>query len=152
MAGETAANDNFIVHSFGIQIDGVLLEQLKSVSGIGMQQDVITSQHVTDKGIPYTRKQPGAKTTSSITLTRGMDKSKALTDWIKETYDNGDLSKARKGVTIEMKDNKGATVRRITLVNAWVSAWQSGDLIAGQSNAVDETVTIECEDLKVEHS
>ncbi|MFI1166324.1 phage tail protein [Streptomyces sp. NPDC020801] len=144
--------DNFIVHAFGIQIDGVQLEQLKSVSGLGMQQDVITSQHVTDKGVVYTRKQPGAKTPGSVTITRGMDKSKALSEWIKETYDKGDIAKARKNVTIEMKDNTGQTVRRITLERAWVSSWQSGDLIAGQTNAVDESVTIEFEELKVADS
>lgn len=145
-------NDNFIVHAFGIQIDGVQLEQLKSVSGLSLQQDVITSQHVTDKGIVYTRKQPGAKTFQTVTITRGMDKSKALNAWIKETYEKGDVGKGRKNVTIEMKDNTGKTSRRVTLERAWVSSWRSGDLIAGQTNAVDETVTIEFEDLKVEDS
>ncbi|WP_107288465.1 phage tail protein [Streptomyces sp. NBRC 110611] len=144
--------DNFVVHTFGIQIDGVQLEQLKSISGLGMQQDVITSQHVTDKGVVYTRKQPGAKTPGSVTITRGMDKSKALGDWIKETYEKGDVTKGRKNVTIEMKDNTGKTVRRITLMRAWASSWQSGDLIAGQTNAVDESVTIEFEEMKVEDS
>ncbi|WP_328667235.1 phage tail protein [Streptomyces sp. NBC_00322] len=142
--------DNFVVHAFGIQIDGVQLEQLKSVSGIKMQQDVITSQHVTDQGIPYVRKQPGAKAPGSVTIARGKDKSKALTDWFQLTYANGDVGKARKNVTIEMKDNTGKTVQRITLANAWLSSWQTGDLIAGQTNAVEEIVTIECEELKVE--
>lgn len=144
--------DNFVVHAFGIQIDGVQLEQLKSVSGLGIQQEVITSQHVTDKGIVYTRKQPGAKTYQSVTIARGMDKSKALSEWIKETYEKGDVVKGRKNVTIEMKDNAGQTVRRVTLERAWASSWRSGDLMAGQTNAVDETVTIEFEDLKVEDS
>ncbi|HET6358887.1 phage tail protein [Streptomyces sp.] len=142
--------DNFVVHSFGIQIDGVQLEQLKSISGVGMRQEVITSQHVTDQGVVYTRKQPGAKTPGTVTITRGMDKSKSLSEWIKETHDKGDVTKARKNVTIEMKDNTGKTVRRITLERAWASSWQSGDLIAGQTNAVDESVTIEYEDLKIE--
>ncbi|MDJ0466193.1 phage tail protein [Streptomyces sp. H27-C3] len=145
-------SNQFIVYTFGIQIDGVQLEQLKTVSGISQEREVVTTHHTTDKGVEFISKQPGKRTVPSVTITRGMDKSKALNDWIKISHDEGDIDKARKNVTIEMKDNKGTTVRRVTLERAWVSKWVSGDLTAGESNAIDETVTIECESLKVEHA
>ncbi|MFE0104602.1 phage tail protein [Streptomyces sp. NPDC059009] len=142
--------DQFIVHTFGLQIDGVQVELLKTISGISLEQEAVTTHHTTKDGKQVILKQPGKKTVPSITITRGMDKSKALTDWIKIIQDEGDVPKARKNVTIEMKDNKGTTMRRVTLERAWVSKWVSADLNADQSSAMDETVTIECENLKVE--
>ncbi|MGW2232266.1 phage tail protein [Streptomyces formicae] len=147
----TEQSNQFIVYTFGIQIDGVQLEQLKSISGLGLEREVVTTHHTTDKGVEVISKQPGKQIVPSITITRGMTKNKALTEWIKIAHAEGDIDKARKNVTIEMKDNKGTTVSRVTLERAWVSKWTSGDLTAGESNAVDETVTIECEALKVEH-
>ncbi|MFF3747727.1 phage tail protein [Streptomyces kronopolitis] len=144
--------DNFPVHTFGIQIDGVQLEQLKEVSGIGFEQEVITSQHVTDKGAYYIRKQPGPRKPGELTITRGMDQNKALNEWIKQTYEKGDIPSARKNVTIEMKDNTGATKRRITMQRAWVSSWDGGTITAGSSDAVNEKVTIQYEEIKVEDS
>ncbi|MFF4282793.1 phage tail protein [Streptomyces kronopolitis] len=144
--------DNFPVHAFAIQIDGIQLEQLKEVGGIGFEQEVIISHHVTDKGINYIRKQPGPRKSGELTITRGMDMNKALTDWIKLTYEKGDIPGARKNVTIEMKDNTGATKRRITLERAWVSSWDGGTITAGSSDAVNEKVTIQYEEIKVEDS
>ncbi|MEV0323009.1 phage tail protein [Streptomyces sp. NPDC050658] len=142
--------DDFVVHTFAIQIDGIQLEQLKGVSGLGIRQRVIESEeNDASTGKQIIRKQQGPREAGSIEITRGVDKSTALTDWIRLTAENNDIVKARKNVTIEVKSGKGETVRRYNLANAWASQYQLGALTSGSSEPLMETVTIEYEDLTI---
>ncbi|MGW2849352.1 phage tail protein, partial [Streptomyces sp. NPDC001274] len=96
------------------------------------------------------RKQPGARQAGEVTITRGLDKSSEFTKWIKETLNNGAVDTARQNLTIEIKDSKGDTVRRIQLMQGWASKWEGPSLKAGESSPATESVTITFEEIVVE--
>ncbi|WP_329619389.1 phage tail protein [Streptomyces sp. NBC_01255] len=96
------------------------------------------------------RKQPGSRRTGEITITRGIDKSTAFTDWIKATLVNADLDAARQNITIALKDAHKQTVRRIHLSTAWASRWDGPSLGSSESGIATEQVTITYEDIAVE--
>jgi hypothetical protein len=95
------------------------LEVVKSVSGITNGQDAQSGE---------------------VTITRGMDRSKVFTDWIKQTHTCSavDEDKALQNVTITVKNAQGEDVRTYTLLNAWASNWTSSDLDASSATWVDE--------------
>ncbi|WP_437437918.1 phage tail protein [Streptomyces olivoreticuli] len=139
--GSTVRND-----IFRIQIDGIMLETLKSVSGLSLEVEVVTSYQVRGAtGAHFVTKTPGKITPPSITLVRGMDQSKDLTEWIAMSRADK-VDGAKKNVTIELMNSEGTVKRTATLFDAWVSKWSAGELTAAENGAeVDETVVIECD-------
>lgn len=142
--------DAFSSNAFGIELGKFQVETVRDISGLSLEQDVVETRQVTSTGELLIRKQPGARRTGEITITRGMDKSTAFTDWIKATLVNADLDSARQNITISLKDAKKNTVRRIHLSNAWASRWQGPALGAADSSTATEQVTITYEDLTIE--
>ncbi|MEU1309054.1 phage tail protein [Streptomyces cinnamoneus] len=142
--------DSFSSNTFGIELGKFQVETVKEVSGLTLEQDVVETRQVSPTGELVVRKQPGARRTGEITITRGMDKSTAFTDWIKATLVNADLDSARQNITISLKDARKTTVRRIHLTNAWASRWQGPALGAADSGSATEEVTITYEDIRVE--
>jgi phage tail-like protein len=145
-----AEGDPLSTHIFGVQLGGITVESVKEISNLTVDQEVVEYKQVTADGKLIVRKQPGARMPGEVTLTRGLDKSDALTQWINETLNNGAVDAARQNITIEIKDTTGATVRRINLTNAWASKWEGPTLTAGESSAATENVTIVFEEIKVE--
>ncbi|MEV7603443.1 phage tail protein [Kitasatospora sp. NPDC089797] len=145
-----AEGDPLSTHIFGVQLGGYNVESVKEISNLTVEQDVVEYKQVTQEGKLIVRKQPGARLPGEVTITRGLDKSGAFTDWIKETLNNGAINTARQNLTIEVKDTTGATLRRIQLNNAWASRWEGPTLSAGESSAATETVTIVFEEISVE--
>ncbi|MFE2865911.1 phage tail protein [Embleya sp. NPDC059259] len=142
--------DVFSNHTFGIELGKFQVETVRDISGLTLEQDVVETRQVTPNGELVIRKQPGARRSGEITITRGMDKSTAFTDWIKATLVDADLDTARQNITVSLKDARKNTVRRIHLTNAWASRWQGPTLGAGDTGAATEQVTITYEDLTVE--
>ncbi|MFH8561435.1 phage tail protein [Streptomyces sp. NPDC017988] len=126
-------DDSFSSGTFAIELGKYQVETVENVSGLALEQD-----------------EPGAHRSSEITITRGMDKSTAFTDWIKATLVNGDLDGARQNITITLQDSKKRTVHRIHLSNAWASRWEGPSLEASESDPPTEQVTIAYEDITVE--
>ncbi|MFJ6617974.1 phage tail protein [Kitasatospora sp. NPDC091335] len=145
-----AEGDPLSTHIFGVQLGGYNVESVKEISNLTVEQDVVEYKQVTQEGKLIVRKQPGARLPGEVTITRGLDKSGAFTDWIKETLNNGAINTARQNLTIEVKDTTGATLRRIQLINAWASRWEGPTLSAGESSPATETVTIVFEEISVE--
>ncbi|MCQ8771294.1 phage tail protein [Streptomyces telluris] len=142
--------DTFSSSTFAIELGKFQVETVQDVSGLTLEQDVVETRQVSSTGELIVRKQPGARRTGEITITRGMDKSTAFTDWIKATLVNADLDSARQNITIALKDAKKQTVRRIHLSNAWASRWEGPQLGATNSGVATEQVTITYEDITVE--
>ncbi|MFI6449270.1 phage tail protein [Kitasatospora sp. NPDC050543] len=136
-------------HTFAVELGNFQVETVQAVSGLTLGQDVIETRQVSPTGELIIRKQPGAQKAGEITVTRGLDKSTAFTDWIKQTLVDGDLDSARQNITIAVKDGRNETVRRIHLTNAWASGWAGPELDATSGPAI-ETVTITYEDVTVE--
>ncbi|MFI1252881.1 phage tail protein [Streptomyces netropsis] len=142
--------DTFSSSTFAIELGKFQVETVQDVSGLTLEQDVVEVRQVSATGELIVRKQPGARKTGEITVTRGMDKSTAFTDWIKTTLVNADLDSARQNITIALKDAQKQTVRRIHLSNAWASRWEGPQLGAANSGNATEQVTITYEDITVE--
>ncbi|MBP2406150.1 T4-like virus tail tube protein gp19 [Streptomyces netropsis] len=142
--------DTFSSSTFAIELGKFQVETVQDVSGLTLEQDVVEVRQVSATGELIVRKQPGARKTGEITITRGMDKSTAFTDWIKTTLVNADLDSARQNITIALKDAQKQTVRRIHLSNAWASRWEGPQLGAANSGIATEQVTITYEDITVE--
>jgi phage tail-like protein len=145
-----AEGDALATHRFGVQLGGITVESVKEISGLTVEQDVVETQQVTDRGKPINKKQPGGHKGGEVTITRGMDQSPEFTDWINKTLLNGDVDGARQNLTIEIQDPKGDTVRRMQLYDAWVSRWEGPGLNATQSTGAEEKATITFERIEVE--
>jgi phage tail-like protein len=145
-----AQGDALSTHVFGVQLGGYLVESIQEVSGLSVEEDVVEVKQVTSDGKQIIRKQPGGRQAGEVTIVRGLDKSSAFTDWIKETLNNGAVNTARQNLTIEIKDSTSQTVRRIQLMQGWASKWEGPSLKAGDSSGATETVTITFEEIVVE--
>jgi phage tail-like protein len=53
--------DSLTSHNFGLQIDGVMVEYLAEVSGLTLEQDVITYQQNSAQGRPEVNLLPGVQ-------------------------------------------------------------------------------------------
>ncbi|GAA3037351.1 hypothetical protein GCM10020000_14040 [Streptomyces olivoverticillatus] len=149
-ATHVLTGDTFSSSTFAVELGKFQVETVQDVSGLTLEQDVVEVRQVSATGELIVRKQPGARKTGEITITRGMDKSTAFTDWIKTTLVNADLDSARQNITIALKDAQKQTVRRIHLTNAWASRWEGPQLGAANSANATEQVTITYEDITVE--
>jgi phage tail-like protein len=145
-----AEGDALSTHVFGVQLGGYRVESIQEISGMTVEEDVVEVKQVSDQGKQIIRKQPGARQAGEVTITRGLDKSSEFTKWIKETLNKGAVSSARQNLTIEIMDSELNTVRRIQLMQGWVSKWEGPSLKAGESSPATESVTIVFEEITVE--
>ncbi|BCL29577.1 phage tail protein [Streptomyces aurantiacus] len=141
--------DSLTSHNFGLQIDGVMVEYLTEVSGLTMEQDVITSMSNTAGGQKETAVMPGVQKSGQCTVVRGMTASPAFTTWINDSI-AGQMSTARKNASIIMMDYQNTPVKRYNMRNAWCSKVDASSLKAGEAAALTETVTIVFEELEIE--
>jgi phage tail-like protein len=142
--------DALATHRFGVQLGSITVESVQEVSGLTIDQEVVEVSGNSSTGKPFIKKQPGKFKGGEVTITRGLDKSSAFTQWINQTLNDGAVDTARQNLTIEVMDTQGATVRRIQLMNGWASKWEGPSLSAGQSSAATEKVTITFEEIKVQ--
>ncbi|MCX5049705.1 MULTISPECIES: phage tail protein [unclassified Streptomyces] len=145
-----AEGDALSTHVFGVQLGGYRVESIQEISGLTVEEDVVEIKQVSDTGKQIIRKQPGARQAGEVTITRGLDQSSEFTSWIKETLNKGAVSSARQNLTIEIMDSEMNTVRRIQLMQGWVSKWEGPSLKAGESSPATESVTIVFEEISVE--
>ncbi|MFE5111334.1 phage tail protein [Streptomyces sp. NPDC056663] len=141
--------DALTSHNFGLQIDGVMVEYLAEVSGMSMEQDVITYQQNSLNGQSVTKNLPGAKKSGECQVVRGMTQSASFSDWINNSI-AGDMTTARKNASIIVMDYMNNPVKRYHLRNAWCSKVEASTVKAGEASALTETVTITFEELVIE--
>ncbi|MFC5182675.1 phage tail protein [Actinomadura harenae] len=136
-------------HNFGLQIDGVMVEYLQSVTGLTYAQDVIEFKQNSAQGKPVTKKMPGVAQAGECTVVRGQTESPAFTTWIKDSI-KGNMGSARKNASIIVMDYQNNPVKRYHMRNAWCSKIEASQLEAGGNAALTESVTITFEELTIE--
>ncbi|GLV85933.1 phage tail protein [Streptomyces lavendulae] len=141
--------DALTSHNFGLQIDGVMVEYLAEVSGLTLEQDVITFQQNSAQGRPEVSLMPGVQKNGQCTVVRGMTQSASFTQWINDSI-RGQMSTARKNASIIMMDYEDNPVKRYNLRNAWCSKIETSTVKAGEAAALTETITIVFEELVIE--
>ena len=141
--------DALTSHNFGLQIDGVMVEYLAEVSGLTLEQDVITYQQNTAQGRSGVALLPGVQKNGPCTVVRGMTQSASFTLCINDSI-AGRMATARKNASIIMMDFEDNPVKRYNLRNAWCSKIDTSTVKAGEAAALTETVTIVFEELVIE--
>jgi len=141
--------DTSVGHSFGLEVDGVVIKQINEVSGLKMEQDVIELKQNTADGKYVVKKLPGRPKAGEITLTRGLTGDNSFEKWIKDAH-FGKMVDARKGGAIIVYDYEGNALKRYKLTNAWPRSLEVGSLKAGDTSVLTEKLVVTYEQMDVE--
>jgi phage tail-like protein len=141
--------DTSVGHSFGIEIDGVVIKQIQEVSGLKLEQDVIELKQNTPDGKYVIKKLPGRFKAGEVTLTRGLTADQSFEKWVKDSR-FGKMGDARKGGAIIVYDYEGAAIKRYKLENAWPKSLEIGSLKAGDTSVLTEKLVVTYEGMEVE--
>jgi phage tail-like protein len=141
--------DTSVGHSFGLEVDGVIIKQINEVSGLKMEQDVIELKQNTADGKYIIKKLPGRPKAGEVTLTRGLTDDNSFEKWVKDAQ-FGKMSNARKGGAIIVFDYEGMPIKRYKLTNAWPKSLEIGSLKAGDTSVLTEKIVITYEIMEVE--
>jgi phage tail-like protein len=141
--------DTSVGHSFGIEIDGVVIKQIQEVSGLKMEQDVIELKQNTSDGKYMIKKLPGRFKAGEVTLTRGLTGDQSFEKWVKDSR-FGKMGDARKGGAIIVYDFEGSALKRYKLTNAWPKSLEITTLKAGDTSVLSEKLVVTYESLDVE--
>lgn len=141
--------DTSVGHSFGLDVDGVMIKQITEVSGLKMEQDVIELKQNSNDGKYMIKKLPGRPKAGEVTLTRGLTADTSFEKWVKDSR-FGKMPSARKGGAIVVFDYEGSPIKRYKLTNAWPKSLEIGTLKAGDTAVLTEKLVITYEALDVE--
>jgi|ERR1700712_1121062 phage tail-like protein len=141
--------DTSVGHSFGIEIDGVVIKQIQEVSGLKLEQDVIELKQNTSDGKYMIKKLPGRFKAGEVTLTRGLTKETSFEKWVKDSR-FGKMGSARKGGAIIVYDFEGAPLKRYKMTNAWPKSLEINTLKAGDTSVLTEKLVVTYESMDIE--
>ncbi len=141
--------DTSVGHSFGLEVDGIVIKQISEVSGLKMEQDVIELKQNTPDGKYVIKKLPGRPKAGEVTLTRGLTGDNSFEKWVKDAH-FGKMGDARKGGAIIVYDYEGNALKRYKLTNAWPKSLEIGSLKAGDTSVLTEKLVITYEMMEVE--
>ncbi|MEV6635680.1 phage tail protein [Actinoplanes sp. NPDC051470] len=141
--------DKSVGHSFGLEVDGIMISQIQEVSGLKMEQDVIELKQNTNDGKYIIKKLPGRPKAGEVTLTRGLSGDNSFEKWVKDAH-FGKMGAARKGGAIIVFDYEGMPIKRYKLTNAWPKSLEIGSLKAGDTSVLTEKIVLTYEMMEVE--
>ncbi|MFD9636137.1 phage tail protein [Streptomyces violascens] len=133
---------------FEFQMDGITVTTLKKVDGLAIEVETATVITTDGKGKNVTQTFAGAQKPPIVTLTRGMAKPDALTEWLKKST-TGPADKEKKNVSITYKTADGKDKLQWDLKGAWVSSYRPGSLDVSSGQPLDETFTIACDEATI---
>jgi phage tail-like protein len=139
--------DTSVGHSFGLEIDGVVIKQIQEVAGLKFEQDVIElKQNTANDGRFMIKKLPGRFKAGEVTLTRGLTGENSFEKWVKDSR-FGKMGAARKGGAIIVYDFEGKALKRYNLTNAWPKSLEISSLKAGDTSVITEKLVVTYESL-----
>jgi phage tail-like protein len=141
--------DTSVGHSFGLEVDGIVIRAIQEVSGLKMEQDVIELKHNTPDGKYINKKLPGRPKAGEITLTRGLTSDNSFEKWIRAAH-FGRMQDARKGGAIIVYDFEGSPLKRYKITNAWPKSLELATMKAGDTNLLTEKLVVTYEALEPE--
>ena len=141
--------DTSVGHSFGLEIDGIVIKQITEVSGLKREQDVIELKQNTADGKFVIKKLPGRMKAGEVTFTRGLTGDSAFEIWSKAAG-FGQMSSARKNGSVIVYDYEGNAIKRYKLINAWPKSLEIGSLKAGDTSVLTEKIVVTYEQMEIE--
>jgi phage tail-like protein len=140
-----ADEDALVVHSFGIEVDGIVIKQIQEISGLKREQDVIDYKSNTSDGKYTVKRLTGRPKPPELTFKRGATKDSGFEDWVK-TSRFGKMGEARKGGAVIFYDAEGEVIKRYNFTNGWPKSIEISGLKAGATEPLQETLVMVCED------
>src|SRR5215468_12139640 len=140
--------DSLVGHSFGLEMDGLVIKQITEVTGLKMEQDVIELKQNTSDGKYVIKKLPGRPKAGEVTLTRGLTGDNSFEKWVQAAH-FGKMGDARKGGAIIVYDYEGNALKRYKLTNAWPKSLEIGSLKAGDTSVLTEKLVVTYEQMDV---
>jgi phage tail-like protein len=135
--------------TFVIQVDGIQVATFSELNGISTEVESVEYISTGPGGILHT-KQYGKTLPPSVTLKRGLDTQTYMWSWHQAVL-QGDPG-ARKTCSLQLfaaatSPKTGQPIITYLLENAWPSRLEIGGLMAGASEVVFETVTLNCDQI-----
>jgi phage tail-like protein len=141
--------DSSVGHSFGLEVDGVVIKQIQEVTGLKMEQDVIEYKSNTPDGKYMIKKLPGRWKAGEVTLTRGLTADNSFEKWVNNSQ-FGKMADVRKNGSLIVFDFVGAPIKRYKITNCWPKSLEIGALKAGDTSVVTEKLVVTYEQMEVE--
>ncbi len=128
-------------YNFSIELEGVLVAQFKSCSGLGLDIDQIEYRAGTDR---WTRKRPGKVKYKNIILKRGVMLwgHDSMWKWVQTVVEG---KTERKSGSIVLRDDRMLEWGRFNFFEAWPCRWKGWDLDGHGKGTVIEEIELACE-------
>ncbi|MFD9597154.1 phage tail protein [Kitasatospora sp. NPDC059973] len=136
-----AIGDALTAHTFELSLGQFQVETVQSIDGLTIGQDVIEVNDSTTVQDLVGEVKPKVVQPGTITLALPTEQAQALASAAEDS--TPELA------VLRISDATGH-VRRIKLMQGWVSRWEGPSLGAGQSSGDTESVTITFEEIVVE--
>jgi phage tail-like protein len=134
--------DSAVGHSFGLEVDSIVIRQITEVSGLKMEQDVIEyKSNTANDGKYQIKKLPGRWKAGECTLTRPLTDDTGFDKWVKDSQ-LGKMNDARKGGAIIVYDYEGNAVKRYNLTAAWPKSLELSSMKAGDTSVMTEKLVL----------
>lgn len=145
-AWDLAGFDALVANAFLVEIGGTAMN-VKEVSGLKKEFDMIEVKTQTMMGKYVIKKIPGREKPVSVTITRPLTDNPFFDQWMKDTKDGVVM---RKDVVVKiLTPGKEAPIKTYTIKNCQPSAVEITQVSAGATNALDEKVTLQGEEITV---
>ena len=139
--------DSSVGHSFGLEIDGVIIKQISEVAGLKLEQDVIELKQQTADGKYVNTKILGRPKSGTITLSRVLTEDDSFEKWMKDSFD-GKVPRADAVVTVY--DTLMKPIKKYTIMDAQPSSLEITQMQAGGTSPLEEKLTLQHVGIKVE--
>jgi phage tail-like protein len=151
MTSSLQPGDAYVAHQFSVDIDGIQ-SPINKIGEMKYSLGVVEYQQVDQNGKPLRKKMPGAPDGGTVTITRGLDNSSSqFDDWINAAM-TGDMSTARKNVSLVVNDYTNSEVMRFNLTNAWVSSVTTTGGEAGSGSPFTQDLEVNWETMNIQNS
>ena len=123
---------------FKVECDGLQGASFSDVSGYDMSVNMAEYRNGDDE--TTTRKLPGLRKYSNITLKRGVTDDMAFYKWVSQALDKGKIE--RKSVTITLLDEEKADSASWQVVNAWPVKYSISEFKGTGNEVLIETLEL----------
>jgi phage tail-like protein len=147
VAWDWALGDAAVANSFGCTVGGTAVN-VREVTGLKWEFDMIEVKTQDATGKYFLRKIPGRQKPVTVTITRALTTDTVFTDWMKK-IEKGATDRREVVVTVFTPGSTEA-VKRFTVMDCQPSSVEVTQVAAGATNTLDEKITLQGYEIKME--